>query len=692
MLRSKINDQFKFPQLIDMTPYNVDFLSESDSPVEPDVFELVGVLVHTGTAESGHYYSYTRERPSTGNASSWVEFNDADVSRFDPMNIADQCFGGQTETMHNLGGVPMNKVWNAYMLFYQRVSSMEKSKQIYKPDKPGFPVRTSVPTSLANQITMENELFIRAYCLMDPLYTFLVVHQLQLVQDMSPSYPDQQNSELMAVCVGLDTFEQLVARNKGHMGLDNIVTELHKLLRRSPQTAYRALLWFCEHPTSIGNLVLKTANVDAEIRRQGLSLLLTAIKHYHKLLNNMDLSETERETYQIPFERTVENIVDVFEELWPHILSVSRAWDDYFDFFYRLGEVSMDHVGVMLDHGILLKCLEVLSLDHRDKARLKGSYLLYSRLLEKGRRFSYKQLMNLCTMLVMKIDLSLSPVPSNERRVMSQSGRYPPSIKEARILKDRNDEGYLIFLMKILQNEQFSELTNTRYIIDSYLASEPHAGLLDHLVTTLEAGLRLLPADICIPYLDAALVFCRKSPREESVRGLIRHVAKGVETINNVAGLDHLEFFVYLCRADNEVADLTPQWFSQVVQELIPVFAPTLLIDTDRTVRVNTLELLRNLLFIDGDDDEFTEQAKARHCRVAHELVPACVARIQKSFINGNQHPSIESRHVTTITTTIRHCLDTYYDDSEEDLKMMEEYNRKIPSLPQLPFPLVLAG
>ena len=112
MLRSKINDQFKFPDLIDMAPYNVEYLSEPESSPEPDMFELVGVLVHTGTAESGHYYSYTRERPSTGQSPSWVEFNDADVSTFNPANIADQCFGGQTDAMHNIGGGPINKLWS----------------------------------------------------------------------------------------------------------------------------------------------------------------------------------------------------------------------------------------------------------------------------------------------------------------------------------------------------------------------------------------------------------------------------------------------------------------------------------------------------------------------------------------------------------------------------------------------------
>lgn len=54
MMRNKINDEFQFPEHIDMSPFKVEYLSEQDNEVEPDIFELVGVLVHSGTAESGH--------------------------------------------------------------------------------------------------------------------------------------------------------------------------------------------------------------------------------------------------------------------------------------------------------------------------------------------------------------------------------------------------------------------------------------------------------------------------------------------------------------------------------------------------------------------------------------------------------------------------------------------------------------
>lgn len=56
-------------------------------------YNLAGVVVHTGTADGGHYYSFIRDRYSkSGN---WYLFNDAEVKPFDPSQIAAECFGGE---------------------------------------------------------------------------------------------------------------------------------------------------------------------------------------------------------------------------------------------------------------------------------------------------------------------------------------------------------------------------------------------------------------------------------------------------------------------------------------------------------------------------------------------------------------------------------------------------------------------
>lgn len=57
-------------------------------------YDLIGVTVHTGTADGGHYYSFIKDR--TGGArDKWFLFNDAEVKPFDPNQIAAECFGGE---------------------------------------------------------------------------------------------------------------------------------------------------------------------------------------------------------------------------------------------------------------------------------------------------------------------------------------------------------------------------------------------------------------------------------------------------------------------------------------------------------------------------------------------------------------------------------------------------------------------
>jgi hypothetical protein len=76
------------------------------------LYRLVGVLVHTGTCNSGHYYSFVKERVGER----WLQFNDevVDVWDADAM-LKEACFGGADG-----GDILLSKPYSAYMLVYER--------------------------------------------------------------------------------------------------------------------------------------------------------------------------------------------------------------------------------------------------------------------------------------------------------------------------------------------------------------------------------------------------------------------------------------------------------------------------------------------------------------------------------------------------------------------------------------------
>ncbi|XP_011269828.1 ubiquitin carboxyl-terminal hydrolase 34 [Camponotus floridanus] len=159
MLKEKVNTHFSFPLRLDMSGYVEKKLmpqhyqdekkavssekrkSENDGhsrsllvdDVEDQVqqeemehyqYDLIGVTVHTGTADGGHYYSFIRDRTSP-NKDKWFLFNDAEVKPFDPNQIAAECFGGEmtSKTYDSVTDKFMDfsfeKTNSAYMLFYE---------------------------------------------------------------------------------------------------------------------------------------------------------------------------------------------------------------------------------------------------------------------------------------------------------------------------------------------------------------------------------------------------------------------------------------------------------------------------------------------------------------------------------------------------------------------------------------------
>lgn len=145
LANEKIHTRFEFPQVLDMSRYMKDSTSpykdevkrweagelsfhekEEEKKKESCEYELVGIVIHSGNANSGHYYSYIKTHKDT-----WTEFNDSRIAEFSFSKLEAECFGESQETLK--GGAKNSK--SAYMLVYERHAKspvLERAGQVIK--------------------------------------------------------------------------------------------------------------------------------------------------------------------------------------------------------------------------------------------------------------------------------------------------------------------------------------------------------------------------------------------------------------------------------------------------------------------------------------------------------------------------------------------------------------------------------
>lgn len=201
MQKVKLNDYFEFPLSLNLKPWTKAGLREKEKFSEENSlagaisqdeeiiehedsyydYVLVGVLVHSGTAEAGHYYSFIKDRDDSNQ--NWYEFNDNAVKPFDLNNLKSECFGGEVDnadSYKNLGLYEWdyNKSRNAYILFYERVKPVKNEK--YEQA-----IQKGVPQVLTEKIWKENLEFLKTRFFFDQDY-FEFIKEFVCLYDYPP--------------------------------------------------------------------------------------------------------------------------------------------------------------------------------------------------------------------------------------------------------------------------------------------------------------------------------------------------------------------------------------------------------------------------------------------------------------------------------------------------------------------------
>uniref|UniRef100_A0A1X7TNC9 Ubiquitin carboxyl-terminal hydrolase n=1 Tax=Amphimedon queenslandica TaxID=400682 RepID=A0A1X7TNC9_AMPQE len=159
----KFNDYFEFPKEFDLSPYTAAGLAEiegeripftttntdtkkeggggggggvkgegadNDDPSMSTKYRLRGILVHSGQASGGHYYSFINVKPPGSDQAKWFKFDDGDVSEAkmeDEEEFRNQTFGGDytgevyDHVLKKSHQRRQKRWWSAYLLFYDRI-------------------------------------------------------------------------------------------------------------------------------------------------------------------------------------------------------------------------------------------------------------------------------------------------------------------------------------------------------------------------------------------------------------------------------------------------------------------------------------------------------------------------------------------------------------------------------------------
>ncbi|KAF8454617.1 hypothetical protein BDZ91DRAFT_747404 [Kalaharituber pfeilii] len=637
--RFEFDLQTMFPECIDMRPYTIQYLNDSNPCATPDVFQLAGVLVHNGTAESGHYYSYIKDRHefTEQNNPIWFEFNDSEVSPFEPSTIATSCYGGTDFIGPNkeLGQpIAFHKTYSAYMLFYERVNPSHADSC-----KKDFAKRIPIPRDLGIEILQENERTIQKYCLFDGsylLFTSSILRQAHALR-VAKGTPETELVEKQALKLALRTYEQIGARIKESREADELFDTIKRLAtsQASIECARGFLTWICQHQDSLRLLLLRCFH--QRIREGFVNLILGALNQIRRsgndyLVIHEDVSEKDISGY-------LPDVLLAVLRLWECLNNLFKPWDEYFSLLSGIANFGQPEKELLLRHGMLRRCFGLFMPEYLDRDT-KNFHANVIKMTEKNpKRISYRSLLELMESLMAIIHISLEPCRGEgSREEVPGIHKFPLTEYERHILfhaitKDKERVNAFIFKQVSFNCHIVCTQRWIRYILASDQEPLSIAELIYPMKAALMHGIILDPANEAGPYLNALVAYCIYCPSPPEVKEIITRVADEVGTIHMNGGREHLDFFRSLWY--NKSQRLAQTFLSSRVINTVPSWAPALLCYWETPIRLETEQLLKDRLFQNRAD---APEGRRRSIEIAIERLPeACFRFAEEKFLKSKE-------------------------------------------------------
>ncbi|KAM0377039.1 hypothetical protein HYE67_003686 [Fusarium culmorum] len=625
--RSKINDYFSFPSRVDMRPYTIEHLSNPESDGEEDMFELVGVLVHSGTAESGHYYSYIRERPSSVDSPSWVEFNDDMVAPWDPAQMEQATFGGTNQRpLQDSNGLMFDRNYSAYMLFYQRASSLRAEQENMMSLNVPAPFRVEVPEKLKYHTTVENTVILRRHCIYDESNTGLVLtlfRQSLLCcgpvdttdtclspNDFMCKFQQEHGLQNSAMRTLLGHLDQVVTRAKEIPHFGSYCRDLMGAITSCPYCAFAFYSYFDHYPNALRMLLQR--NPDQGVRIFTCNALVTAVKKISEAFPNIyDLQESyssvsdsdedeDLDQHDVSRHSVIDRVMLIFDYLWKHFHLHIKAWDEYFGAIIGFAELGHRETGRVLAADFLLRTIQIISADPLQDLSGVWAKMLNSviRRNNSPKPPSYTSIIALIQHLISKMSWKLGTDSIEEdptERLTQTAGPFRWTSSEVTLVFNGLDmtSHTSLFVEKLLALDQAPASSDA--IIRCLVRLDDKVD--DRVLSTLKQCLRGETSTQAMdPFLRAAIPYLDSTNNLNNALEIVQHMLAQARSLQNNEGVFFVRFFMVaanLQREDEEFARAVRSHSLGQVSEWVPF----LLAWSDQHMRSTTKGFLSSTLF-----------------------------------------------------------------------------------------------
>ena len=348
MRRLKINDQFSFPDVIDMETYTDEFISRvetSDMDVSTSGqyrYQLGGVLVHQGTADSGHYYSFIKARMTATTVDAWFHFNDAMVRPFDVNQLPDSAFGG--------GGPFVSKNYSAYILVYDRIDRCEDAALKNDKSTPGLPEQFAGLIQKANeQFSWHTRLFSSAFN--NHVLTAIDLTKFQRELDANNSLPDapldQRRQESFQLA--LEFFFKIVIRTKDFENGERWLALLMERISGDFKNASDCLKYLLDSRTIFREICLECGLQP--VRQSLFKVVLTSLSVLRDKCEGLYFDSGKGLVYRT---------MDILISILPSIRLYWRTWTEFWYLIASIADLGQIEADFFLDNRIAMYIFDII--------------------------------------------------------------------------------------------------------------------------------------------------------------------------------------------------------------------------------------------------------------------------------------------------------------------------------------------